>query len=49
VLAVSQLLLDHVIPKVAGEAHLGGLIAGVLIGCLLPLAKEKESLSKNSA
>jgi rhomboid protease GluP len=46
VLALSQLLLDHVIPKVAGEAHMGGLIAGLLIGCLVPLATKKEPPSK---
>ena len=47
VLAISQLLLDHVIPKVAGEAHMGGLMAGLVIGCLLPLAREKDLSSKN--
>lgn len=46
VLAGSQLLLDHVIPKVAGEAHMGGLIAGLLIGCLIPLSRKQEPTSK---
>jgi membrane associated rhomboid family serine protease len=45
VLAVSQLVLDHVIPKVSGETHMGGLLAGLFVGFLLPLSREKEPRS----
>ncbi|MBX9671012.1 MAG: rhomboid family intramembrane serine protease [Candidatus Obscuribacterales bacterium] len=36
-LALSQLVLDHVIPHVAAFAHLGGLLAGLAIGMLLSI------------
>ncbi len=36
-LALSQLVLDHVIPHVASFAHLGGLLAGLAIGMLLSI------------
>ena len=48
VLAVSQLIMDHIIPKVAAEAHIGGLVAGLLIGFFLPLSTSSTSVdSKN--
>jgi membrane associated rhomboid family serine protease len=44
VIAGSQVVIDQVIPQltsihIAGNAHLGGLLAGIVLGFLLPLQK----------
>lgn len=44
-LAVSQVILDQFVPHVAAMAHLGGLIAGFLLGLLLGVSKPPESNS----
>ncbi len=38
-LALLQIILDQVIPHVAVFAHLGGLVAGLMLGLLLPVRK----------
>jgi len=40
-LALAQVLLDQMIPNVAVFAHIGGLVAGLLIGLVLPLSVGK--------
>lgn len=38
-LALAQIVLDQVVPNVAVFAHLGGLIAGLMLGLIIPLRK----------
>ncbi len=51
VIAGSQLIIDHVIPQltsihIAGNAHLGGLLAGLALGFVLPLQRPTYVLSQ---
>jgi rhomboid protease GluP len=41
-LAGAQLVLDQIIPQVAAVAHLGGMLAGALLGLLLTIPKQKK-------
>jgi membrane associated rhomboid family serine protease len=47
VMAVCQIGLDHVIPKVAGLAHLGGLAAGLIFGIALFPKQAFKNTEKN--
>jgi membrane associated rhomboid family serine protease len=38
-LAITQLVLDHIIPRVAVFAHLGGLVAGVVFGMIVAVPR----------
>jgi rhomboid protease GluP len=38
-LALAQIILDQIIPHVAGFAHLGGMVTGFLLGLLLGIPK----------
>src|SRR5262249_51878287 len=38
-LAAAQMVLDQLIPHVAVFAHLGGLVAGMILGLIMPLRK----------
>jgi rhomboid protease GluP len=42
-LALSQVILDHVIPHVASFAHLGGLLAGMAIAFLVTIPKPQDA------
>lgn len=42
-LALSQIVLDQVIPHVASFAHLGGLLAGVFISLLITIPKSSNT------
>jgi membrane associated rhomboid family serine protease len=39
-LALTQVILDEIIPNVAIFAHLGGLVSGFLLGLILPIKKQ---------
>lgn len=41
-LAVLQVLLDQVVPHVAVFAHLGGLVAGLVLGLVVPTRKQRS-------
>jgi membrane associated rhomboid family serine protease len=47
VMTICQIGLDHVIPKVAGLAHLGGLAAGFILGIVLFPKQAFKSTEKN--
>jgi membrane associated rhomboid family serine protease len=38
-LAAAQVALDQIVPHVAVFAHLGGLVAGMVLGLIIPLRK----------
>jgi membrane associated rhomboid family serine protease len=40
-LVAGQIVLDQIIPHVAGFAHLGGLVAGIVLGLLLRIPSRK--------
>ena len=42
-LALSQVVLDQIIPHVAAFAHLGGLLAGILIGLMVTIPKSSNT------
>jgi len=41
-LAVAQLVLDRIIPHVASAAHLGGMLAGAILGFIMTIPKQKK-------
>jgi membrane associated rhomboid family serine protease len=41
-LAAAQVVLDHVIPHVASVAHLGGMLAGAILGFIMTIPKQKK-------
>jgi membrane associated rhomboid family serine protease len=47
VMTICQIGLDHVIPKVAGFAHLGGLAAGLVLGLVLFPEQAFKKTEKN--
>jgi rhomboid protease GluP len=47
VMTICQIGLDHVIPKVAGFAHLGGLAAGFVLGIALFPKQAFKNTEKN--
>ena len=47
VMAICQVGLDRLIPKVAGLAHLGGLAAGLVLGIALFPKQAFKNTEKN--
>lgn len=45
-LALAQVVLDQVIPQVAAMAHLGGLLAGFVLGLLVNVSRPSQSKIK---